>query len=109
MTMTSAQSFGSSFGDELRAAGVSDGVSWGDDGTVVIRDDKDAAYCAKVKSVVDAHQPTGLASQLLAIQQQRAAAYPSIGDQLDAIWKGGPAFDQMQQQVLAVKTQYPKP
>lgn len=34
--------------------------------------------------------------------------YPSIGDQLDAIWKGGDAQADMLKQVMAVKTQYPK-
>ena len=40
---------------------------------------------------------------------QRRAAYPSIGDQLDAQWKGGAAADAMQLKIQAVKTQYPKP
>jgi hypothetical protein len=44
----------------------------------------------------------------------RARAYPSLGDQLDALWKTaqfepGSAAHAMQQQVLAVKGQYPKP
>jgi len=34
--------------------------------------------------------------------------YPSIGDQLDAIWKGGDAQADMLKQVMAVKTKYPK-
>lgn len=41
--------------------------------------------------------------------QLRAAAYPAIGDQLDAIWKGGEAEVEMLTQILAVKTRYPKP
>jgi hypothetical protein len=40
---------------------------------------------------------------------QRAAAYPSIGDQLDALWKGGEAAAEMLARVQAVKTEYPKP
>lgn len=39
----------------------------------------------------------------------RAAAYPPIGDQLDALWKGGAAAEDMLQRVLAVKARYPKP
>ena len=39
----------------------------------------------------------------------RANAYPPIGDQLDAIWKGGDAEVAMREMVLAVKAQYPKP
>lgn len=40
---------------------------------------------------------------------KRAVAYPPIGDQLDALWKGGQAADDMRAVVNAVKTQYPKP
>lgn len=40
---------------------------------------------------------------------QRAAAYPPIGDQLDALWKGGDAAAEMLAQVQAVKAAYPKP
>lgn len=42
-------------------------------------------------------------------QRQRAPEYPSIGDQLDAIWKGGDAYDVMLAKVMAVKDKYPKP
>jgi hypothetical protein len=38
----------------------------------------------------------------------RAAAYPPIGDQLDAMWKGGDAESVMLSAILAVKTKYPK-
>jgi hypothetical protein len=41
----------------------------------------------------------------------RRSAYPLLGDQLDAIWKGPnhPDYAVMQEQIQAVKTQYPKP
>ncbi len=39
---------------------------------------------------------------------QRAEEYPSIGDQLDALWKGGEAAAAMLAQVQAVKAKYPK-
>ena len=42
-------------------------------------------------------------------QRDRAAEYPSIGDQLDALWKGGDASTAMLAQVQAVKIKYPKP
>lgn len=42
-------------------------------------------------------------------QRQRAPEYPSITDQLDAIWKGGDAYDAMLAKVMAVKDKYPKP
>jgi hypothetical protein len=43
-----------------------------------------------------------------AYKYQRAAAYPSIGDQLDALWKGGDAAAEMLARVQAVKAEYPK-
>ena len=42
-------------------------------------------------------------------QRSRAAEYPAIGDQLDALWKGGDAAQAMLEQVQAVKAKYPKP
>lgn len=39
---------------------------------------------------------------------KRIDAYPPIGDQLDALWKGGEALEQMRQQITAVKDKYPK-
>lgn len=42
-------------------------------------------------------------------QNQRQMEYPSIGDQLDALWKGGEAAEEMLAKVQAVKAKYPKP
>lgn len=39
----------------------------------------------------------------------RKKAYPDIGDQLDALWKGGSAAEDMKAQVQTVKDTYPKP
>ena len=41
-------------------------------------------------------------------QRLRAPEYPPIGDQLDALWKGGAAAEAMLEQVQAVKSKYPK-
>ena len=41
--------------------------------------------------------------------RSRAAEYPAIGDQLDALWKGGAAAEEMLAAVMAVKSKYPKP
>ena len=38
-----------------------------------------------------------------------ADGYPSITDQLDAMWKGGTALEAMQAQILAVKQRFLKP
>jgi len=40
-------------------------------------------------------------------QRQRAAAYPSIADQLDTIYHNG--IDAWKAEIAAVKTEYPKP
>lgn len=41
-------------------------------------------------------------------QQRRAAAYPSVGDQLDALWKGGEAASAMKTIIQSVKDSIPK-
>ena len=43
-----------------------------------------------------------------AYKYARAREYPSIGDQLDALWKGGDAAAEMLAKVQAVKVKYPK-
>jgi len=53
---------------------------------------------AAVQAYVDAH----------AYIAKRQAEYPSIGDQLDALWKGGDAAAEMLAKVQAVKAKYPK-
>jgi hypothetical protein len=55
--------------------------------------DKDA-----VQAYVDAH----------AYIAKRASEYPSIGDQLDALWKGGAEAEAMLAKVQAVKQKFPK-
>jgi hypothetical protein len=44
----------------------------------------------------------------LTYAQKRVAEYPAIGDQLDALWKGGDAQTEMLAKVMAVKAKYPK-
>ena len=45
----------------------------------------------------------------LTYAEKRLAEYPSLGDQLDALWKGGEAAVEMAAKVRAVKAKYPKP
>lgn len=59
----------------------------------IVEYDKDA-----VQAYVDAH----------AYIAKRAAEYPPIGDQLDALWKGGAEAEAMLAKVQAVKAKYPK-
>ncbi len=42
-------------------------------------------------------------------QGKRAREYPSLTDQLDALWKGGADMEAMRVKVMAVKSKYPKP
>lgn len=60
---------------------------------------------------VDQAQIDQIAADIAATQYQhdRRQLYPSIGDQLDALWKGGEAAQDMLARIQAVKQQYPKP
>ena len=60
----------------------------------------EAAIAAEIAKLQAAHAAT---------QYRRDRVYPPIGDQLDAMWKGGDAEIAMRKMVLAVKAQYPKP
>jgi hypothetical protein len=62
------------------------------DGNPVIYDE------TAVQAYVDAHSYIA----------KRQSEYPSIGDQLDALWKGGDAQTEMLAKVMAVKAKYPK-
>jgi hypothetical protein len=53
---------------------------------------------AAVQAYIDAH----------AYIAKRQSEYPTIGDQLDALWKGGDAQTEMLAKVMAVKAKYPK-
>jgi len=74
----------------------------------VVRTSGDVAYDADgnevqydqaaVQAYVDAH----------AYIAKRASEYPPIGDQLDALWKGGAEAEAMLAKVQAVKNKYPK-
>jgi len=44
----------------------------------------------------------------LTYQQKRVTEYPSIGDQLDALFRAGVFPDEMAAQIQAVKDKYPK-
>lgn len=46
--------------------------------------------------------------KLVTYRDRRRAAYPSIGDQLDALWKGGVVADEMKRKIADVKLAYPK-
>jgi hypothetical protein len=64
------------------------------------------AVFAQEKAIQDAQNVELAKTQY---QRDRAKEYPPIGDQLDALWKGGDAATAMLAQVQAVKAQYLKP
>lgn len=45
---------------------------------------------------------------VLGYADYRRREYPSVGDQLDALWKGEKDADEMKQRILKVKERYPK-
>ena len=49
------------------------------------------------------------AAEAVAYRELRAKAYPPVGDQLDAIWKGGADQVAMRAIIDKVKSDYPKP
>jgi len=61
---------------------------------------------AEATSIRTAEQAAAEAA--LTYAQKRVAEYPTIGDQLDALWKGGDAQTEMLAKVQAVKAKYPK-
>jgi len=72
----------------------------------VIRDDiaydKDGNEVSYNKVAVEAYV------QAHSYIAKRQAEYPPIGDQLDALWKGGDAAAEMLAKVQAVKSKFPK-
>ena len=47
--------------------------------------------------------------ELTQYQRQRAPEYPTIGDQLDALFHAGVFPPEMAEQIQAIKDKYPKP
>ena len=73
--------------------------AWDEDGAVVILDE------AKIASEMTKLQ---LAYDGLAYSRARAKMYPPIGDQLDALWKGGDDAAAMKVIIDKVKSDNPK-
>jgi hypothetical protein len=57
---------------------------------------------AEVKRIVAEYRATEY-------QRLRGPEYPPLAEQLDALWKGGKAAEEMLARVQAVKAKYPKP
>lgn len=73
---------------------------------VIIRGD--VAYDAEGNEVAYDKDAVQAYIDANAYKEKRLAEYPPIGDQLDALWKGGDAAAEMLAKVQAVKTKYPK-
>jgi hypothetical protein len=50
-----------------------------------------------------------IAAKRFDYRQARAALYPDLADQLDALWKGESATAEMRARILAIKQAHPKP
>jgi hypothetical protein len=88
--------------DSLRPGSVwvlrGDELEWLDTNTTAPTEAEIQTELARLKADYEAKE----------YQRQRAAEYPSIGDQLDALWKGGAEAEAMLAKVQAVKQKYPK-
>jgi len=74
-----------------------DSLQWFDESSKPTKEELDSQWDS-VKAKISAN----------AYIAKRAAEYPPIGDQLDALWKGGEAAAEMLAKVQAVKAKYPK-
>lgn len=85
-------------------------------------DAKEAEWTALTPKTREILNPFGGESQIVDIDKseivrpdnpdyyaKRRAEYPSLADQLDAMWKGGDAATTMTAKIAAVKAKYPKP
>jgi hypothetical protein len=74
----------------------------------VVRTSGETAYDADGNEVSYDKAAVEAYVQAHAYIAKRAAEYPPIGDQLDALWKGGEAAAEMLAKVQAVKSKFPK-
>jgi hypothetical protein len=69
--------------------------------------DKTAIEKSEVDAIVQSKRSERIAG--LPYGQQRVLEYPSIGDQLDALFHAGVFPESMAAQIQAIKDKYPKP
>lgn len=75
------------------------GVTWETPGVVPVTQDELDSMLAVIQEEQAA----------LAYRIQRAAEYPTVGDQLDDLYKRGAFSPEMTARIKAVKDKYPKP
>ena len=79
------------------------------DGASIPADEQNTDYAAYIQWLSEGNTPTPADPvPTPTYQELRAAAYPPVGDQLDAMWKGGEPEAAMKQIILDVKAEYPK-
>lgn len=82
---------------------------------VLVRNAGAAGYSARdvvALDMPDAQFRAELAAQMEAEKsaaQKRAEAYPSVQEQLDALWEGGAAEAAMRERIRAIRLQHPGP
>lgn len=62
-----------------------------------------------VEEIIAEQKRLEIVAEQYAYRQQRMYAYPSIGDQLDALYHAGVFPDDMASKIKDVKDRYPKP
>lgn len=79
------------------------------DGATIPPDPANTDYAAYLAWLVEGNKPEPAdIPPAPTYQELRRAAYPPIGDQLDAMWKSGVDEAAMKIIILDVKTRYPK-
>ena len=86
------------------AAKLRPGTAWNHNGKELIQADDgtprvSVPSISELSALIDAD----------AYREKRSMDYPSIQDQLDALWKGGAEAAAMKATIDAIKAKYPKP
>lgn len=80
-----------------------------DSGQITFPDDMANRHRRKLQAWIDAgNTPTPYVPPVPTYQELRVQAYPPIGDQLDALWKGGQPEADMKLIIDGVKATHPK-
>lgn len=80
-----------------------------EDGTLTFYDDEGDVLEGPTQAIIDAETLRGAEySQSRQYAVKRVKEYPSIGNQLDALFKAGAFTQEMTEQIQAIKDKYPK-
>ena len=86
------------------------GVGWSMDGTDIgtLKIYTEGVDMPTAEQIYAAYDDLAEEKAALEYQKLRAAEYPSIGDQLDALFKAGVFPEEMAAKIQAVKDKYPR-